>query len=322
MSEPPGDSAVFPVPQEPGSPLWKQRDDRRTGRRLLLGAIALGATLGAGLLFGARSAGRHVVSVPAAAAVAQRPTGDVDPAPQPVAPAPPDAAQQIVQALSGRAGAAPVAPSPATSAPDGAASATAAAAGAPIAQATSPAAEPGAHATSDAQSPASDSDGLAPDGDPATAPAAAASVPADPGRAYAGAAPVPRPPAPASTTTAIVWPARGPITSLFGPQHPLGIDIGIPLGTVVRAIADGRVAFAGGDACCSYGYYVDIDHGDGIMTRYGHLLYVPALAAGQLVHAGQPIGLSGTTGNSTGPHLHFEIRLNGLPVNPLLVLPR
>src|SRR5205814_265647 len=72
---------------------------------------------------------------------------------------------------------------------------------------------------------------------------------------------------------AVIWPARGPISSLFSPSHPLGVDIAIPLGTYVRAVAAGRVTFAGGDACCSYGYYVDIDHGSGVMTRYGHLSY-------------------------------------------------
>jgi len=309
MSEPQGAEPARLAPPLPPAPpntapvLWKQRDVRRTRRRLLLAAIALTATLGAGLLFGAQRAERSAVQVPPAANTAPPASGGADPEVQPAAPAPADAPRQIVQALTGRAGAA------------------SSASGAPAAgDATpSPAAD---SASSDAPPAATDSDGLAPAGSPPETPAAGATVPPDPGRSYAGAAPVPRPHAPASTTTAIVWPARGPITSLFGPQHPLGIDIGIPPGTIVRAIADGRVAFAGGDACCSYGYYVDIDHGDGITTRYGHLTYVPAFTAGQVVHAGDPIGLSGSTGNSTGPHLHFEVRLNGLPVNPLLVLPR
>jgi murein DD-endopeptidase MepM/ murein hydrolase activator NlpD len=124
-----------------------------------------------------------------------------------------------------------------------------------------------------------------------------------------------------SPGSAIVWPVVGPLTSCFCPYHPLGIDVGVPLNTPVRAMAAGKVAFAGGNACCSYGYYVDIDHGNGIMTRYGHLSYIPAIPVGTIVRPGDIIGMSGTTGYSTGPHLHFEVRLNGVPVNPMDVLP-
>jgi murein DD-endopeptidase MepM/ murein hydrolase activator NlpD len=119
----------------------------------------------------------------------------------------------------------------------------------------------------------------------------------------------------------IVWPANGPITSLYGPSHPLGIDVGLSFGTPLRAAASGRVSFAGGDPCCSYGYYVDIDHGNGVMTRYGHLIQPSFLRIGDPVRIGDTIGFAGSTGNSTGPHLHFEVRLHGMPVNPLLVLP-
>lgn len=292
-----------PAARRGNDPLRRPHSSERHRRgRLVLAAIALVATLSAGLLFGAQRASQRSTQAPAAVIEAPPAVGGADSELQPAAPAPADAPRQIVQALAGRAGAAQAAPMPAIAALDAPASpaaVTADAAPAPSATADAAGAPSGA-----------DTDGEA-DAD-------AAGVAA--GRAYAGAAPVPQPSA--QPATAIVWPARGPITSLFGPQHPLGIDIGIPLGTIVRAMADGRVAFAGGNACCSYGYYVDIDHGDGIMTRYGHLLYVPALAVGQLLHAGDPIGLSGSTGNSTGPHLHFEIRLHGLPVNPLLVLPR
>ncbi len=127
-------------------------------------------------------------------------------------------------------------------------------------------------------------------------------------------------PAPASQA-GVTWPARGPLTSLYGPLHPLGVDIGIPLGTPLHAVAAGRVAFTGGDSCCSYGYYIDIDHGNGVMTRYGHLIQPSFMQPGELVRPGDVIGYSGSTGNSTGPHLHFEIRLYGRPVDPLLVLP-
>lgn len=120
---------------------------------------------------------------------------------------------------------------------------------------------------------------------------------------------------------ALVWPVVGPLTSCFCAYHPLGIDIGVPINTPVRAIAAGRIAFVGGDACCNYGFYVDIDHGNGIISRYAHLSYIPAIPIGTPVRPGDIIGLSGTTGHSTGPHLHFEIRWHGIPVNPLDVLP-
>ncbi|HZQ36667.1 MAG TPA: M23 family metallopeptidase, partial [Dehalococcoidia bacterium] len=118
-----------------------------------------------------------------------------------------------------------------------------------------------------------------------------------------------------------IWPVSGPITSFFGPSHPLGIDIGVNTGTPIRAMASGVVTFSGGDPCCSYGYYVDIDHGNGVMTRYGHMVVPSMLRPGQAVRMGDVIGYSGTTGFSTGPHVHFEVRLHGIPVNPLLVLP-
>jgi murein DD-endopeptidase MepM/ murein hydrolase activator NlpD len=111
------------------------------------------------------------------------------------------------------------------------------------------------------------------------------------------------------------------ITSYFGPSHPLGIDIGVQQGTPIVAAKAGVVTFAGGDPCCSYGYYVDVDHGGGWMTRYGHFRSWPIVSVGQHVAQGQVLGYSGTTGYSTGPHLHFEIRLNGQVLNPLSFLP-
>jgi len=116
------------------------------------------------------------------------------------------------------------------------------------------------------------------------------------------------------------WPARGPISSLFGPAHPLGIDIAQSAGLPVTAAASGVVSFSGGDPCCDYGYYVDISHSGGYTTRYGHLLVPSYLKPGDHVRQGQIIGLSGSTGLSTGPHLHFEIRLNGVPLDPLRLL--
>ncbi len=119
------------------------------------------------------------------------------------------------------------------------------------------------------------------------------------------------------------WPLTGPITSYFGPVHPLGIDIGTSrrTGVPVAASRAGVVTYAGGDACCSYGLYVRIDHGDGFTTLYGHLSAFRAIV-GQRVAQGEVIGLSGNTGRSTGPHLHFEIRRDGVPLDPLHYLPK
>jgi hypothetical protein len=118
------------------------------------------------------------------------------------------------------------------------------------------------------------------------------------------------------------WPIYGPITSYFGPEHPLGIDLGTKrvIGWPVAASRAGLVTFSGGNACCNYGYYVTIRHGDGFETLYAHFseLWV---SAGQYVVQGETLGLSGSTGVSTGPHLHFELRLGGRIVNPLDYLP-
>ena len=118
------------------------------------------------------------------------------------------------------------------------------------------------------------------------------------------------------------WPLIGPINSYFGPSHPLGIDIGTNrvIGLPIKAAKSGTIIFAGGNPCCSYGYYVIIDHGGGWTSRYGHLSSI-GVSLGQQVGGGQQIGLSGNTGYSTGPHLHFEIRFNLTPVNPLSYLP-
>ncbi|RIK52703.1 MAG: hypothetical protein DCC57_09525 [Chloroflexi bacterium] len=121
--------------------------------------------------------------------------------------------------------------------------------------------------------------------------------------------------------TRFIWPvASRLITSTFGPGQ-LGIDIDqFQGGQPVVAAAAGRISFAGGDPCCSYGLYVMIDHGDGTATLYAHLQAID-VQTGQLVTQGQLLGKSGSTGRSTGPHLHFEIRVGGVPVNPLFYLP-
>ncbi len=124
-----------------------------------------------------------------------------------------------------------------------------------------------------------------------------------------------------------IWPLKGRITSLFGPRiHPIygtpdfhtGIDFGVPVGTEVHAAAAGKVTFAGRQG--GYGLLVVIDHGNGLSTYYAHLSEI-LVEVGQFVEQGQVIALSGNTGLSTGPHLHFEIRLHGKPVDPLAWLP-
>jgi murein DD-endopeptidase MepM/ murein hydrolase activator NlpD len=118
------------------------------------------------------------------------------------------------------------------------------------------------------------------------------------------------------------WPVTGTITSPFGwrsnpfggsPEFHQGLDIAAPSGTTVTAAAGGTVIMAqwyGG-----YGNYILIDHGGGYSTGYGHLsaIYV---SNGQSVQRGQAIGAVGSTGQSTGPHLHFEVRIAGKPVDP------
>ncbi len=131
-------------------------------------------------------------------------------------------------------------------------------------------------------------------------------------------------PAPAAQSSSqFIWPVTGPITSYFGPSHPLGIDIGLGpngVGIPIDAAMSGTVKFTGGDPCCSYGYYVIVTHGNGFETLYAHLSEID-VSVGESVAQGQQLGLSGTTGYSTGPHLHFEIHLNGKIVNPLNYLP-
>lgn len=117
-----------------------------------------------------------------------------------------------------------------------------------------------------------------------------------------------------------VWPIKGVITSYFNAEHPLGIDIAAPIGQPIVAAAAGQVSFVGGVVCCSYGLYVEIKHDQAFTTLYSHLDRW-TVALGEWVEAGQVIGIAGWTGRSTGPHLHFELRKNTVPQNPLLYLP-
>jgi len=116
---------------------------------------------------------------------------------------------------------------------------------------------------------------------------------------------------------AFEWPVQGRISSRFGPRwgrmHE-GLDIAVNTGTPVKAAAAGKVSFAGWNG--AYGYLVKIDHGNGVETRYAHNSRL-LVKAGDRVTAGQVVARSGNTGRSTGPHVHFEIRLNGRAYNPL-----
>ncbi len=119
-----------------------------------------------------------------------------------------------------------------------------------------------------------------------------------------------------SSSSGFIWPVSGVVTSGFGwrwgRMHE-GIDIAAPLGTPIRAAAAGRIIFAG--VMSGYGNITIIDHGNGLATAYAHQSSF-ALSGGS-VSQGTVIGYVGMTGNSTGPHLHFEVRVNGSPVDPM-----
>ena len=121
----------------------------------------------------------------------------------------------------------------------------------------------------------------------------------------------------APSAAGFIWPVIGPVTSPFGMRwgrmHE-GIDIAAPTGTAIRAAAAGTVIYAGW--LSGYGNLVILDHGNGLATAYGHQSSV-AVTTGQTVTQGHTIGYVGSTGHSTGPHLHFEVRVNGVPVDPL-----
>lgn len=148
---------------------------------------------------------------------------------------------------------------------------------------------------------------------------------------------VPRPvaaaqPRPAATSGAWVWPTTGRITSPYGwrvlngqQNFHNGIDMANQQGTRIMAIQDGTVLQAGW--CSGYGYCVMIDHGDGLVSEYGHMMSLPPVVTGQHVNAGQLIGYMGSTydraggGYATGTHLHMTMRKHGSVVNPYAYLP-
>lgn len=122
--------------------------------------------------------------------------------------------------------------------------------------------------------------------------------------------------------TPSIWPVYGRISSYYGYRfHPIeratkfheGIDIAVQPGMQIRAAAAGQVTYSGWKA--GYGYMIEINHGYGYVTRYGHNSRL-IVKRGQTVKKGQVIAYSGSTGLSTGPHLHYEVIVNGKPVNP------
>lgn len=156
-------------------------------------------------------------------------------------------------------------------------------------------------------------------------PTAALTPPAP--RAEAITAPAPEHPAPAAASRSqaplvLAWPAPGIITSPFGDHrgHP-GIDIDGITGDPVKAAGPGTVVGAGlaPTGLDGYGTIVAIDHGGGLLTLYAHLSRVD-VATGQHVDTGAQLGAIGMTGIATGDHLHFEVRVNNVPVDPILWL--
>jgi murein DD-endopeptidase MepM/ murein hydrolase activator NlpD len=145
----------------------------------------------------------------------------------------------------------------------------------------------------------------------AQAEAAAAAAPAGPTQSGTSTGP--------PSSSGFIWPVNGPITSPFCEQrawescHP-GIDIGVPSGTPVHAVADGTVAIAAPEG--GYGNYICIDHGGGLSSCYAHLMSFN-VSQGQHVSQGQVIAISDCTGLCFGPHLHFEVRVNGSVVDPM-----
>lgn len=120
------------------------------------------------------------------------------------------------------------------------------------------------------------------------------------------------------------WPVEGRMTSPYGvrfsgiwPRLHHGVDIAVPEGTPIRAMAPGVVTYA--DWWGSYGITVVIDHGGGTTSLYAHLSRT-AVEPGARVEGREVIGYSGSTGNATGPHLHFEIRRDGYPEDPVYLL--
>jgi murein DD-endopeptidase MepM/ murein hydrolase activator NlpD len=127
----------------------------------------------------------------------------------------------------------------------------------------------------------------------------------------------PTAPPPPASSSGLIWPVNGPVTSAYGwrwGRMHQGIDIGVPTGTPIHAAAAGTVIYCGWEE--GYGNFVVLDNGGDLATAYGHQSSI-AVTCGQHVNQGDVIGYTGCTGHCTGPHLHFEVRINGNPVDPL-----
>jgi peptidoglycan DL-endopeptidase CwlO len=136
-----------------------------------------------------------------------------------------------------------------------------------------------------------------------------------------GSAPLPAGPiVPGSSGSGLIWPVSGPVVSGFGMrwgQMHEGIDIAVPEGTPIRAAASGSVILQQGESeSGGYGNFTCLDHGGGLSTCYAHQSAF-AVSSGQSVSQGDVIGYTGCTGHCFGPHLHFEVRVNGAPTDPL-----
>ncbi len=124
-------------------------------------------------------------------------------------------------------------------------------------------------------------------------------------------------PSGSSSSVSYLWPVQGGRVTYGLYEYPghTGMDIAAPYGTPVYASREGTISYASNYSIGAYGKRIDINHGDGTMTRYAHLSSV-IVNSGQFVRRGQVIGYIGSTGNSTGNHLHFEVRINGKIMNP------
>lgn len=138
-----------------------------------------------------------------------------------------------------------------------------------------------------------------------------------------GSAPLPAGPIQPGNGSGLIWPVDGAVVSPFGMrwgQMHEGIDIAVPEGTPIRAAASGSVILQQGEAeSGGYGNYTCLDHGGGLSTCYAHQSAF-AVSTGQSVSQGEIIGYTGCTGHCFGPHLHFEVRVNGAPTDPLAYL--
>ena len=118
------------------------------------------------------------------------------------------------------------------------------------------------------------------------------------------------------SSAGLIWPIDGPVTSEFGPRWGrlhAGLDIAVPTGTPIGAARGGVVTFSGTQG--GYGNFVVVDHGNGMATAYAHQSRIAA-SEGQTLAQGEILGYVGSTGNSTGAHLHFEVRVDGVARNP------